>query len=103
MKLFLDEKNRKFIQIEIELDGQNIKLVYFEKNTKQFKALKKRARKDGAKMHEVDDLSEEQFFINLKGEQKDIDALVEFYEENGNFYDFINMCDVELGKLKSKV
>jgi hypothetical protein len=102
MKLKLDKSQRKFIEIEIENDGKISTIKYYEKNTKQIKALKQLSRKENAKMIEIDDLVEVQFFENLQGENSDIESLVSFYEENGNIYEFINMCDQELGKLKKK-
>lgn len=102
MKLKLDANNRKFIEIEIEIEDKNEVLKYFEKNTKQIKAIKKVAKKEGATMGEVEELNEKQFFENLKGDKKVIDSLIKFYDENGNFFDFINECDKELGKLKKK-
>lgn len=102
MKITLDSNNRKFITIEIELNGQKITLKYFEKNTKQIKQAKELAKKDNTKMVEIDELAEKQFFENLIGEEKDIDSLVEFYDEYGNIYEFMQMCEKELGKLKKK-
>ena len=97
MKIKLNEDKRKYIEIEVEIDGKTYTLKYYEKNTKQIKAIKK-ATKSKSFM-ELDDLNEKQFFENLKGDKKVIDALVKFYETNGNIYNFINECDKELGKL----
>lgn len=102
MKLKLDKNTRKFIEVEIELEDGVHQLKYFEKNTKQLKALKKLSRTDDVKMVAVDDLIEKQFFENLQGDSKVIKSIINFYEEDGNIYDFINMCDEELGKLKKK-
>lgn len=102
MKVKLDNELRKYIEIDIEIDGENKKLKYFEKNTKQIKELKKLTKKQDTKVYEVEELSEKQFFDNLKGEKETIDYIVNFYEENGNFYDFINQCDEVLGKQKKR-
>jgi len=102
MNLKLDKNTRKFIDVEIELDSKKLKFTYFEKVTKQIKEMKKLSKAPGTKMYEIDELSFKQFFDNFKGEKEEIEAVKEFYEENGNFYDFINLCDEEMGKLKKK-
>lgn len=102
MKLKLDANNRKFIEISIELNEKEFELKYFEKNTKQIDAMKSLAKDDKTKMYQFEDLNKEHFLENLKGDAKAIKSLINFYEENGNFYEFINECDSELGKLKSK-
>ena len=99
MKIKLDKNNRKFIEIEIDDNGVTNTLKYFEKNTKQIKAIRKLAKKETIKMITLEDENEKQFFENLKGDKEVIDALVSFYEENGNIYRFIGECNVELGKL----
>lgn len=102
MKLKLDANSRKYITVEIELDGETKELKYYEKNTKQIKEIKKLTKDEKATMADLDEITEKQFFENLKGDEKIIEKVVEFYEENGNIYDFINRCDEELGKLKKK-
>ena len=102
MKLKLDKNSRKFIEVDIELEDIEHKLKYLEKNTKQLKALKKLSVKKDVKILEIDDLVEKQFFENLQGDTKVIRDIVNFYEENGNIYDFVNLCDEELGKLLKK-
>ena len=102
MKLKLDANNRKYIKVEIELESETKELKYFEKNTKQIKAIKKLTKDQKATMADLDDITEKQFFENLRGDKKVIESIVEFYEENGNIYDFINRCDEELGKLKKR-
>jgi organic radical activating enzyme len=102
MKIKLDSSNRKFIDVEVELDGKNIKFTYFEKNTRQIDEMKDLAKKNSTKMYHIDDLARKQFLDNLHGSSEDKEALEEFYQEHGNFSDFINMCDEELGKLKKK-
>jgi len=96
MKLKLDPNNRKYINIDVDIDGETKTLKYFEKNTKQIKAIKKASK--SKTVLEVDELNEKQFFENLKGDKKAIDEIVKFYDENGNFYELINDCDLELGK-----
>jgi len=102
MKIILDEKTRKTIEIELELNGKKIKLVYKQPTTKQNKAITKKLKTPGTKMYEMDELSEKHFFENLVGNETDIAALVEFYEDNGDFNDFINSCNVAMGKQKNK-
>ena len=97
MKLKLDKKNRKYIEIEVENEDSTAILKYYEKNTKQIKQLREAIKKDNKN---IDDLNESQFLQNLKGNKEVIKELIDFYEENGNFYEFMNECDVELGKLK---
>ena len=97
MKIKLDANNRKFIEIEVELNEKIHNLKYFEKNTKQIKELKEASLTKNR--IEVDELNEKQFFENLKGEKKSIKEILDFYNENGSIYEFINKCDVELGKL----
>ena len=102
MKLKLDANKRKSTKVEIEFDDKNIELKYYEKNTKQIDALKELAGQEGVKIADVEKLSKEQFFENLKGDKGDIDSIVDFYQEHGNLYDFINALDEELGKLKKR-
>lgn len=102
MKLKLDANNRKYIKVEVELEGEAHELKYYEKNTKQIKQIKKLTKDEKATMADLDDLTEKQFFENLHGDEKVIKTICEFYEENGNIYDFINSCDEELGKQKNK-
>ena len=104
MKIKLGANTRKFIEIEVELNGVKHGFKYFEKNTKQIKTMKKCTKEsvDKNDYSIVDTESVKQFFDCFKGEQSSIDLIVEFYEENGNIYDFINMCDEELGKLNKK-
>lgn len=102
MKIKLDKNNRKFITVEVTLEDEKHELKYYEKNTKQIDAFKEMLKDESNKMHSLETLNKEQFFENLKGEKEVIDKVVDFYQENGNFYDFINSCDEELGKLKKK-
>jgi len=99
MKLKLDKKNRKYIEIEVENEDSTAILKYYEKNTKQIKQLREAIKKDNKN---IDDLNESQFLQNLKGNKEVIKELIDFYEDNGNFYEFMNECDAELGKLKKK-
>ena len=99
MKLKLDKKNRKYIEIEVENEDSTAILKYYEKNTKQIKQLREAIKKDNKN---IDDLNESQFLQNLKGNKEVIKELIDFYEENGNFYEFMNECDLELGKQKKK-
>jgi DNA-binding PadR family transcriptional regulator len=100
MKLKLDPNNRKFIEIEVESADETYMLKYYEKNTKQIKALKKVARSKDSTVDELEKINEDQFFENLKGDSVAIKKVIDFYEENGNIYEFINSLDKELGKLK---
>ena len=100
MKLKLDKKNRKYIEIEIENDGVTTTLKYYEKNTRQIKELKKVFKENDTE--KLDQLTQKQFMDNLKGDKEVIKELIEFYEENGNFFEFMNSCDEELGKLKKR-
>lgn len=102
MKLKLDPKKRKFIQIPIEDEnGKEIGILkYFEKNTKQVKQMREAAKEKN--MIVMDELNEQQFFENLQGDQDLIAQIKEFHEENGNLYVFMNDCDKELGKQSKK-
>ena len=100
MKLKLDKKNRKYISIDVEVDGVTTTLRYYEKNTRQIKELREAFKKEDTTLAEA--LTEQQFLENLKGDKQIIDELIEFYEENGNFYDFMGNCEEALGKLKKK-
>ena len=100
MKLKLDPNNRKFIEIGVESADGTYMLKYYEKNTKQIKALKKVARSKDSTVDELEKINEDQFFENLKGDSVAIKKVIDFYEENGNIYEFINSLDKELGKLK---
>ena len=102
MRLQLNPKNRKFIEIPIEDEnGKEIgKLTYFERNTKQIKAIKKASKVKT--VMEIDELNQKQFFDNLQGGQELKDKIVAYYEEYGNIVDFINDCDEALGKQKRK-
>jgi len=102
MKIILDGNTRKTIEIEIELNGKKIKLVYKQNTTKQNKEIRKKLKTPNAKLFEVDELSEKHFFENLEGDEKDIAALVEFYEDGGDFNDFVNACNTAMGKQKNK-
>ena len=96
MKLKLDKKNRKYIEIEIENDENTTTLKYYEKNTKQIKEIKKLIKNE--EHSKIDELTQKQFMENLKGDKETIKELVDFYDENGNFFEFMNECDLELGK-----
>jgi hypothetical protein len=102
MKLKLDQKNRKFVKVELELDGKTMAFNYFEQNGQQKKRLRELLKNDKTLIVFVDELRETVFFENLKGKDEDIKALKEFYDVCGNLNDLMNACDEELGKQKRK-
>ncbi len=103
MKITLDANNRKYIDLEVSVGEQTYNLKYFEKNTRQIKELRELIKNESTLMVSVDEKAEQQFFENLKGDEKAITTIKEFYEENGNLNEFINLCDESLGKQKSKL
>lgn len=102
MKIKLDENIRKFIEVTIEINEESHILKYFEKNTRQIKEIKNISKDKTTAFAKIDELSMTQFLENLQGDKDAIDAIMDFYEENGNVYDFINKCDEALGKLKKR-
>ncbi len=99
MKVTLDKKNRKFIEIPVsDENGKELSVLkYFERTTKQIKELKK-AAKENESILDIEEKNERQFFENLQGENETINKLIEFYDENGSIYSFMNECDKALGK-----
>lgn len=102
MKIKLDENSRKFIEIEVEIDGEKHIFKYYEKNTRQIDALKELGKDKETPMYKYEDLNKEQFFDNFKGDENILSEIIEFYNENGSFYEFRNKCDAELGKRKKR-
>lgn len=102
MNLNLDTTNREFIEIEVVKDGQNHNLKFYKQNGKQKKAQREMLRKEETRVYEVEELIENQFYERLKGDEKVIDSIKDFYDENGDIAEFMKECEDALGKLKKK-
>ncbi|GEM_PF-2582868 len=95
----LDKNNRKFLELEVEVDGEKHILKFFEQNTRQIDEVKTKLSVEGVLAKDIDELYMLQFRENLVGDKKLIEQIFEHYKEKGNIYAFARECDEELGKL----
>lgn len=98
MKLVFNEDARRFLPLEIELNGKTHEFKYFEPNTKdekEFKALQKIGTAE-----QVETANEELFWKNFEGDENAVTLLKEFLTEKANLSTFIRTCNVNLGKLQ---
>lgn len=102
MNLNLDITNREFIEIEVVKDEQTHVLKFFKQNGKQKKEQRDLLKKEDTRVFEIEELLEKQFYERLKGDEKVIDSIKEFYDENGDIAEFMKECENALGKLKKK-
>ena len=102
MNLNLDMTNREFIEIEVVKDGQTHNLKFYKQNGKQKKAQREMLKKEETRVYEVEELIENQFYERLKGDEKVIDSIKDFYDENGDISEFMKECEEALGKQKRK-
>lgn len=96
MKLVLDNNTRRFLPLEIELDGKDYNFKYFEPTTQdeaEFLALQKTGT-----VEEVDKANTELFWKNFEGDENAVVLLKEFLEKKANVKTFIRTCNVNLGK-----
>jgi len=102
MNFNLDNKNREFVEIEVVKDGQLNILKFYKQTGKQKKAQRELLKKDKTRLYELEELMENQFLERLKGDKKVIEAIKNFYDENGDIGEFAKECEEALGKQKIK-
>lgn len=96
MKLQLDENTRRFLPLEIELNGKTYNFKYLEPTTKDENEFKE-VQKTGT-LEQVEKANEELFWKNFTGDENAIVLLKEFLEEKANVNTFIRTCNINLGK-----
>ena len=96
MKIVMNETTRRFLPLEVELNGKNYSFKYYEPITKdenEFKDLQKTGT-----LEQVEKANEELFWKNFTGDENAVVLLKEFLEEKANVNTFIRTCNVNLGK-----
>ncbi len=96
MKIQLDDNTRRFLPLEVELNGKDYSFKYYEPTTKDENEFKE-VQKTGT-LEQVEKANEELFWKNFKGDENAVVLLKEFLEEKANVNTFIRTCNVNLGK-----
>jgi len=96
MKIQLDSNTRRFLPLEVELDGKTYDFKYYEPTTadeKEFKQLQKKGT-----LEQVEEANEKLFWKNFTGDENAVVLLKDFLETKANVSTFIRTCNVNLGK-----
>ena len=96
MKIQLDDNTRRFLPLEVELNGKTYNFKYFEPTTADEDKFKE-VQKTGT-LEQVEKANEELFWKNFTGDENAVVLLKEFLQEKANVNTFIRTCNVNLGK-----
>ena len=96
MKIQLNDDTRRFLPLDVELNGKDYSFKYFEPTTKDENAFKE-VQKKGT-LEQVEKANEELFWKNFIGDENAVVLLKEFLEEKANVNTFIRTCNINLGK-----
>lgn len=96
MKIQLDDNTRRFLPLEVELNGKTYDFKYLEPTTKEENEFKG-VQKTGT-LAQVEEANEKLFWKNFIGDENAVVLLKEFLEEKANVNTFIRTCSINLGK-----